>query len=805
MCSVDPPDLSHPYPCPFVGPVPYAEKDRHLFRGRSSDLRILEAKIEQRLVLLTGPSGVGKSSLLSAALVPRLRIRRHQDVKGGGDETPPILLLRSWAGGLPQPDDTLLDGIRRAVDAFSQLLDHDDQLAGPGGTSEERPCYSREERQTFRDDLESLRQIAASGSISELLRRVRNSPAGRLTLILDQFEELLQGSRDFSQRLQEIVARLYESSVVEVVLSYREEARERLSHLSGRIKDRLDRQQVFLLPAPAADVEQALREVITGTDVGGSIDPDEDRELSSLGELIDWVNDDEYGGVDLLTLQALLIDICRTGDHGQPFRLDRAALTSLLGRLGVGEERVELRTPEGRAAIGKRAARHALVRYLDTDIFPLPPLVTRDGDGLETAVAGAIDWLRAGLARDQLKVNDPYLVLQRRRAAARLAPYLSSGTFKVPQQVGPLVARGWAAEWDVLGTNPRVVEQALEGWRGDEQSTELLARVFPQSDPDGTAPPDATAFSGPAYRLARNGQFRRLDAADALLTFSRAALLRLVDHNVVKMSERNNVPTFELVHDRFGKALSDWAQLTRDDPIDPLAAVTAPRGQVFQWERLAGDVEDACWLGCWIGPTKDVQRLGIDRSLLVDTLEERTEWENHPRSQVEVTDTVFSDCNFSGTIFQSCAFTGARLERCDLRSLMLRDCTFDEGTVLQAEASNADALCFLGGTFDGLTIRGGTYLTLAIVGRPGQPLVCKRLILEQVTFDQLAIANVEVVGSFRAVGCTFRLSDLRGLRPVGHGKIEFENCTFRMSDLGELRTLTKRVTFDDRCRFWPEQ
>jgi conflict system STAND superfamily ATPase len=61
-------------PSPYVGLKPYSEKERPLFFGRDPDGRRLVNKIfSARLTLFYGPSGVGKSSLLSAHVVPQLR------------------------------------------------------------------------------------------------------------------------------------------------------------------------------------------------------------------------------------------------------------------------------------------------------------------------------------------------------------------------------------------------------------------------------------------------------------------------------------------------------------------------------------------------------------------------------------------------------------------------------------------------------------------------------------------------------------------------------------------------------------
>ncbi|MCL2534036.1 MAG: WD40 repeat domain-containing protein, partial [Nocardiaceae bacterium] len=62
---------------PYRGLAPYREKDERLFFGRRESLSALVAAVlsaqGQGLVIVTGASGVGKSSLVQAGLIPELR------------------------------------------------------------------------------------------------------------------------------------------------------------------------------------------------------------------------------------------------------------------------------------------------------------------------------------------------------------------------------------------------------------------------------------------------------------------------------------------------------------------------------------------------------------------------------------------------------------------------------------------------------------------------------------------------------------------------------------------------------------
>ena len=64
--------LVNPRPNPYVGPRAF-ETGETLY-GRDHELRdLLDLLIAERIVLLYSPSGAGKSSLIHAGLIPRLR------------------------------------------------------------------------------------------------------------------------------------------------------------------------------------------------------------------------------------------------------------------------------------------------------------------------------------------------------------------------------------------------------------------------------------------------------------------------------------------------------------------------------------------------------------------------------------------------------------------------------------------------------------------------------------------------------------------------------------------------------------
>ena len=60
--------------CPYVGLQPFSEDDYCFFFGRERDTRVISSNLQSaKLTVVYGPSGVGKSSVLRAGVIPHLR------------------------------------------------------------------------------------------------------------------------------------------------------------------------------------------------------------------------------------------------------------------------------------------------------------------------------------------------------------------------------------------------------------------------------------------------------------------------------------------------------------------------------------------------------------------------------------------------------------------------------------------------------------------------------------------------------------------------------------------------------------
>ena len=106
--------------CPWKGLSSYASSDQDAFFGRSAEIAAALARLERhQLLVLTGPSGSGKSSLMLAGLAPALTRRSRTVVAFTPGVDPPVAMATACLG---VPGDPVL-----LVDQFEETF----TLAGP--------------------------------------------------------------------------------------------------------------------------------------------------------------------------------------------------------------------------------------------------------------------------------------------------------------------------------------------------------------------------------------------------------------------------------------------------------------------------------------------------------------------------------------------------------------------------------------------------------------------------------------------------------------------------------------------------
>lgn len=198
---------------PYVGPRTFSYADRKRFFGRETEAASLLARvISERLLLFYAQSGAGKSSLINARLIPRLR----------EEERFSVLPVGRVAGQLPS-------GVEQVDNIFLfNLMSSLDQGGSPAQWA----------RLNLNDFLEHLvtddglawryDPAAVAGPAEEEAAPVGDAaPDARFALVIDQFEEIITGHpdrwREREDFFRQLDAALQANPNLWVVLSLRED------------------------------------------------------------------------------------------------------------------------------------------------------------------------------------------------------------------------------------------------------------------------------------------------------------------------------------------------------------------------------------------------------------------------------------------------------------------------------------------------------------------------------------------------------------------------------------------------------
>jgi WD40 repeat protein len=192
--------------CPYVGLVPFDESDAPYFFGRQRECEIVVANLTaSRLTLFYAASGVGKSSVLRAGVLPRFQQIAEESYEDLGVPDAAVAYVSQWS---LDPLDTIATAV---LDAVSRV---------PGASPVEMPGPPR----------------LGVPWLREVLQR---SDVAAVYLILDQFEEyFLYHSDDREQDgLAGTLGRILsiDDLPVNVLLSIREDALAALDRFKGRI------------------------------------------------------------------------------------------------------------------------------------------------------------------------------------------------------------------------------------------------------------------------------------------------------------------------------------------------------------------------------------------------------------------------------------------------------------------------------------------------------------------------------------------------------------------------------------------
>lgn len=597
--------------CPWPGPRPLRGDGDRLV-GREVDTRNFTAEVlGHRLVILTGESGVGKSSLLNLGLTRELR-----------------------------------------TDGFDAFVCNDwtsttDDLADP------EPFIARKLASQLPESVEN--DLAAGFGLCAALDQSFGATA---VLVLDQFEELIRYQLPLFERFVDWIIAINRNHQTRVVLSLRAEYAHRLRRLESNVRPFT----IATYPLePLRDVG-AIREVIESANTA--------ERTAIDGEAVDellrhWVSagaDDPARGseIGLLDLQAVLYALHQSaGGEASTVQAEHVA------RMASG--------PDGRpfASGIREAVALKLERCRDACAVPqlreiCDPILV---EGTTGVVERAIGHLSSGgykLVREAWDLARN--TMEREFRLLRVSPVMSERTLRA---LLGLVDTGDEVDDQDLATDfddaelnidpkdpltaPRGAILALverDTAAGSIGSRHRFGEDRAAQAPWETDPDDRS--SGPMLGLPPESilveEMRRF--VFAMEWLREADLVR-------PSSPQVGQTMLSLVHDGFGPALDAWATARAETPGHALSLITAARGESYEWQDDRGAepkleefdgsagskvIANLRWRDCRI--------TAVFREVVFVNCDFRG--------------SRFEKCGFRGTVFVNCLLDGVTFGECTI-------------------------------------------------------------------------------------------------------------------------------------------
>ncbi len=628
---------------PFVGAVPYAEKDHMNFFGRTQEINyLIDNMVNDRLNVLAGESAAGKTSLVCAGLIPELgkrRIKRLEEMGAGGrDVFPyPVFVFREWGGV-----STLAGrSVRESLDIYLwELLQSAVENQLDPKTSTETADFKiqddfnaaskilAEAHQALKDD--DIKDHEVFGAcINEFIAEF-----GGVYLIFDQLEELFRSRTQETNEIIGVIRDLYHlGRRVRILLSLREEYLHPLRFLDGEVGSIMSR--AYFLRAIKTDDSDggetiAINEIVNKAFQGGGFELSEDVRKALIYNCTGATDNDEQSKIrrnNLLTLQVVSQEV---------FEFLRGAAKPR-GKVGpehmeafensIIEKYLQMEGEDKRKLVYANALQRWITKSLE-----------RDGQD-ETLQSGHIRWI-----------------------ATRLAAYLSQGDFKV------------------------VVSQE-QLW---EKFISALGYIELMNDPG-----EDEKILG-AEKIVHELFRKTLDKLE------KANIVKFYGGKDDKSGASSQV---ELVHDLMGPAFSDWSDAQRDSLLDGLASPIKNIGvdvMLRPGKQVVPDIykaEPKFFRGCSYVNYVNEAKLKTWEGMAVFTGEHFKKWtfkgtffkgvkfKNCMFDGTDLQGALFSDCDFDGVWFVNLSVDKSQL---DFRGCRFKKVTFNKCKVRQLTITNND-------------------------------------------------------------------------------------------------------------------
>ncbi|MGW9031907.1 nSTAND1 domain-containing NTPase [Streptomyces sp. NPDC055722] len=440
------PDLAEQQVCPYRGLEPFTAEHAGWFHGRDSAMEGILAALgsRQRVVLVLGPSGTGKSSLVQAGVLPALA-----------------------EGRLPGSDRWLPLVVRPGGDLLTEL-----EQAGLSGA-------------------------ATDGIVPAAERRLAAEPTyQRLVVVVDQFEELFTGAADSRKPVEglvpadELVRLIRSQAAASVVLIMRDDFYPRLAAAAPAL---LEAAASGLFNVPASVSIPDLRAIITRPAQAVGL-----RVENGLPERIitDLLAADANGSTTrqaaAILLPPLELALRQMWERRQDGCLTHRAyqqIGEVTGGLTSWCNTVVSRLPDGQRLTAQRILT-ALVRPAD-DARSIP--ATRQQVLLGSLKALATDAPLTGDARDH-SFEEVLNTLTRHRIVTTHVPRKPDGTLGPPvaELIHDALIRDWKDLRDWLAD-----DRAFQAWlhRAGEQQARFAKSGHKGDLLDGTDFSEGTAWA----------------------------------------------------------------------------------------------------------------------------------------------------------------------------------------------------------------------------------------------------------------------------------------------------------------------